>query len=136
MTRRKPDVRIRTWGIYRQWDPVSKQLPKIIEITTRIPAEIDIEFGMVVNIKRAKNRKIEYCIDHPGIADDQGNRRPPFEGTVFVGTNDWDFFLGDTIWEPVDDKLGRWRLTLALDGELIADRSFDLYRADCVENES
>ena len=57
MARRKPDVRIRTWGIYRQWDPVSKQLPKIAEVTARVPAKVDIEFGMVVNIKWAKNRK-------------------------------------------------------------------------------
>ena len=136
MARRKPEVRIRTWGIYGQWDSDSKQLPKIAEITTRVPAEVDIEFGMVVNIKWAKKQTIEYCIDHPGISDDQGNRRPPFEGTVYVGTNDWDFFLGDTIWEPVDDKLGSWQLTLELDGEIIADKTFDLYRANPLENDS
>ncbi len=117
---------MRTWGIYSQWDSGSKQLPKIVQITTRVPAEVDIEFGFVVNVKGAKNQELEYCIDHPGIMDDTGNRRAPFTGTVYVRTNDWDFFLGDTIWNPVDDKLGEWRLTLEMNGTPIADKTFDV----------
>lgn len=95
-------------------------------MTTRVPARVDIEFGFVVNIRRAKNRPIAYCIDHPGILDDEGRRRPPFEGTVYVETNDWDFFLGDTIWEPIADKLGTWQLSLKLDGLVIAEKSFEI----------
>ncbi len=117
---------MRTWGIYSQWDSGSKQLPKIVQVTTRVPAEVDIEFGFVVNVKGAKNQELEYCIDHPGILDDAGNRRDPFRGTVYVKTNDWDFFLGDTIWNPVDDKLGEWRLTLEMNGAAIAEKSFDV----------
>ena len=41
-------------------------------------------------------------------------------------TNDWDFYLGDTIWLPIEDKLGQWRMTLELDGEIIADKTFEL----------
>ncbi|HIF00538.1 MAG TPA: DUF3859 domain-containing protein [Planctomycetes bacterium] len=126
MARRKPEIRMRTWGIYSQWDSGSKQLPKIVQVTTRVPAEVDIEFGFVVNVKGAKNQELEYCIDHPGILDDAGNRRDPFRGTVYVKTNDWDFFLGDTIWNPVDDKLGEWRLTLEMNGAAIAEKSFDV----------
>ena len=127
MGRRKPEFRMRTWGIYSQWDSDSRQLPKIVQVTTRVPAEVDIEFGFVVNVKGAKNQELEYCIDHPGILDDSGNRRGPFTGAVYVKTNDWDFFLGDTIWDPVDDKLGEWRLTLQMDGTPIAEKSFDVY---------
>jgi hypothetical protein len=120
---------MRTWGIYSQWDSSSKQLPKIVQVTTRVPAEVDIEFGFVVNVKGAKNQELEYCIDHPGILDDAGNRRDPFRGTVYVKTNDWDFFLGDTIWNPVDDKLGAWHLTLEMNGTSIAEKYFDVIPA-------
>lgn len=118
---------MRTWGIYSQWDAEAKQLPKIVEVTNRIPARIDIEFGFVVNIKGARSQLIAYCIDHPGILDDDGNCRLPFTGTVYAGSNDWDFFLGDTIWDPIGDKLGEWRLSLELDGVVIADQTFEVY---------
>ena len=126
MAKRKPEIRMRSWGIYTQWDSDSKQLPKIVDITTEIPAVVDIEFGFVVNVKGGKNQQLHYCIDHPGIRDTDGDRRPPFEGTVYIKTNDWDFFLGDTIWEPLDDKLGTWSLSLTLDGQQIAAQTFQV----------
>jgi hypothetical protein len=118
---------MRTWGIYSQWDSDSKQLPKIGQVTTHVPAEVDIEFGFVVNVKGAKNQELDYCIDHPGILDDEGNRRAAFTGTVYVKTNDWDFFLGDTIWNPINDKLGQWHLTLKMGGSPVAEKSFDVF---------
>ena len=121
-----PEVSIKTWGIYSTWDRSSRELPKIIERTTTVEAVIDVEFGMVVNIVGAKNMPLDFCIDHPGIRDDQGKVRRPFDGTVFVKTNDWDFYLGDTIWEPVADKLGDWRMTLEMDGRLVAEKTFEL----------
>lgn len=127
MPKRKPESRIRSFGIYDRWDSGAKELPRITEFTTRVPAEIDIEFGFVVNIKRAKNLELDYCIDHPGILDADGKRRAPFDGTVYVRTNDWDFYLGDTIWAPIADKLGDWRMTLELDGKVIADKTFELF---------
>ena len=127
MAKRKPEIRMRTYGVYTQWDSNSKELPRIAEVTTRVPAEIDIEFGFVVNVKGAKNQELTYCIDHPGILDADGKRRAPFDGTVYIKTNDWDFYLGDTIWEPVKDKLGDWRMTLELGGQLVAEKTFELY---------
>lgn len=127
---KSPQVRIKTWGIYSQWDKESKELPKILELTTRVEAVIDIEFGMVVNVIGAKNMPLDFCIDHPGIRDDKGKVRRPFDGTVFVKTNDWDFYLGDTIWNPIKDKLGAWRMTLEMDGELIAEKTFEVVPAE------
>jgi hypothetical protein len=127
--KRSLEVHIKTWGIYSQWDRDSKELPKILERTTEVEAVIDIEFGMVVNIIGAKNMPLDFCIDHPGIRDDKGKVRRPFDGTVFVKTNDWDFYLGDTIWNPIEDKLGTWRMTLELDGELVAEKSFEVVRS-------
>ena len=125
--RKKPEIRIRSHGIYTQWDSDSKELPKIQEFTTRVPAQIDIEFGFVVNIKGAKNEQLDYCIYHPDILDAEGNVRAPFDGTVYVKTNDWDFYLGDTIWNPIEDKIGDWRMTLEMDGKMIADKTFEVY---------
>lgn len=127
MARRKPETRMRTYGIYTQWDSDSKELPRFVECTTRVRAEIDVEFGFVVSVKGAKNQQLNYCIDHPGVLDAAGNKRPPFDGSVYVKTNDWEFYLGDTIWEPVEDKLGDWRMTLELDGKVIAEKTFQLH---------
>lgn len=127
MPKRKPEVRLRSCGIYTQWEADSKELPRFVEATHRILAEIGVEFGFVVDIRGAKNRQLDYCIDHPGILDAEGKRRPPFDGTVYVKQNDWKFFLGDTIWEPIADKLGKWRLTLELDGEIVADETLELF---------
>ena len=126
MAKRKPEIRIRSYGIYSNWDSQSKTLPKIQQFTTEIPAELGIEFGFVVNIKGAKNWELDYCIDHPGILDTQGLRRAPFDGSVFVKANDWDFYLGDTIWEPVEDKLGPWRMAMELNGVVIGEKVFDV----------
>ena len=126
MAKRKPQFRIRSYGIYQHWDADEKPLPKIAEFTQTVPAEIDIEFGLVVNIKGAKNKELFYCIDHPGILDADGERRDPFDGSVYVKSNDWDFYLGDTIWAPIGDKLGPWRMTIELDDETIADKTFQV----------
>ena len=127
MAKPKVEVKFRTWGIYTQWDRSSKELPKVVEVTTSIPADVDIEFGFVVNIRGAKNEKLSYSIAHPGILDDNGNRRSPFTGSVYVKTNDWNFFLGDTIWEPITDKLGDWHLSLELNGGVVAEKTFEVY---------
>ncbi|EMI40567.1 DUF3859 domain-containing protein [Rhodopirellula sp. SWK7] len=126
MAKRKIEVRLRTHGIYSQWESGTKQLPRLYEVTTEVPAVVDVEFGFVVNIKNAKNQELYFCIDHPGIRDDRGKRRAPFDGTVYVKTNDWDFYLGDTVWEPIDDKLGEWHMWLELDGKVIAEKTFQL----------
>lgn len=129
-SKRKSEVRIRTFGIYTKWDSDSKDLPQLAEITTTVRAVVDVEFGFIVNIRGAKNQRVRYCINHPGILDPDGKTRPPFEGFVFVKTNDWDFYLGDTIWEPIADKLGLWKMSVELDGCVVAEKTFDLYNQE------
>jgi len=130
MAKRKTEIKMRSCGIYTHWDASSKDLPQFAEATTRVPANVGVEFGFIVNIKGCKNQQLEYCIDHPGILDANGKRRPPFDGVVFIKSNDWNFYLGDTIWEPVADKLGEWHLYLDLDGTRVAEETFQLYRDD------
>lgn len=128
MAKRKPEFRLRTYGIYTQWDSAAKELPRVVDVTTRVKAIIDVEFGFVVNVRGGKNLKLDYCIDHPGILDVDGNRRLPFDGSVYVKTNDWNFFLGDTIWAPISDKLGSWHLSLSMNGTVVAEKTFELHR--------
>jgi hypothetical protein len=128
MASRKIEVQMRSYGVYTKWNSTSKDLPRLLDVTTRVPATIDIEFGFIVQIKGGKNRQLDYSIDHPGILDDNGARRAPFVGTVYVKTNDWKFYLGDTIWEPIQDKLGNWHLSLQMDGKVIAEKTFQVYQ--------
>lgn len=126
MAKKKPEVKLKSWGIYTPWESESKELPRLIKVTRDIPCELDVEFGYIVNIKKAKNLKLQYCIDHPGIPDEDGVPMEPFAGEVFIKQNDWDFFIGDTIWKPVENKQGPWRITLAIEGNLVADETFNL----------
>jgi len=130
MAKKKPVIKIRTYGIHSQWDSKSKELPKVKEFTTDIPAEIDIEFGLIINIKNARGNKISFCIDHPGICDAAGNVRAPFTDEVHINNNDWSFYLGDTIWAPIADKCGPWRMTIELNGQTIADKTFNVSSDD------
>lgn len=126
MAKKKPVIKILTYGIHSKWDAKSKALPKVLSFTTDIPAEIDIEFGLIINIKNARSNKITFCIDHPGIRDDSGQQREPFTGEVHVTNNDWSFYLGDTVWAPIEDKCGPWRLTIELNNQIIADKTFNI----------
>lgn len=126
MAKKRPVIKMRSYGIYSTWDSKSKDLPKIKEFTTEIPAEIDIEFGFIINIQSARGKKIQFCIDHPGILDNAGDVRDAFTGEVHITNNDWSFYLGDTIWAPISDKCGPWRMTLELDGKVIADKTFNV----------
>ncbi len=126
MAKNKPVITIRSYGIYSHWDAKSKVLPKIKEFTTDVVAEIDIEFGLIVNIKNTRGKKVFYCIDHPGIYDDAGNKRDPFTGEAHITNNDWSFYLGDTVWAPISDKCGPWRMTIELNDQIIADKTFNV----------
>ena len=130
MAKRSPIIEMTSYGIYSTWDSKSKHLPKIQEFTTHVPADIDVEFGFIVNIKKAKGAVIHYCIDHPGILSKKGDPLAPFEGEEHVDSNDWDFYLGDTIWAPVNDKLGQWQMRIELNGRTIAEKTFHLVARD------
>ncbi len=126
MAKKKIDSELYSYGIYSQWDRSSKALPKLQKITTEIPLELDIEFGYVVKIKGAKGKRIQFRIDHPPFLNEHGHPAPPFTGEYFVKSNDYEFFLGDTIWEPIHDKKGEWILTTWLDGKILFKKSLFL----------
>lgn len=127
MPKIKPEFTIQSYGLYTAWDRSSKQLPKVVKHTLQISAEVGVEFGFILSVKKAKGEVLAYCIDHPPFPDDAGEVMPPFEGTYFVNSNDFRFFLGDTVWEPVDDKKGEWTLTVSYKEEVVARKTFQLY---------
>ena len=126
MAKPKIQYKLISYGIYDGWDRNSKSLPQIKDFRREVPARIGIEFGYVLNIKKAKGKLLSYCIEHPPFLDKHGEVAPPFPGEEYVRTNDWNFYLGDTVWEPVEDKIGRWRLITELEGRVLADETFTL----------
>ena len=123
MARKSPEVEIHSYGLYDGWNRESKELPNLVSITNEIAAELDVEFGYILRIRNARNCKITYRIDHPSFKDSSGKAAPPFDGELYVKTNDYRFFLGDTIWSPVEDKRGAWRLITWLDDKKVADKT-------------
>lgn len=121
---------ITSFGIYDKWDNADKSLPKIKQFTINIPARIDIEFGFIINIKKGKGLKASFCIYHPDIPDKSGNVMPPFTGNIYIRNNDWHFYLGDTIWAPIHNKLGDWRMTIECENKVIADKTFIIDEPD------
>jgi hypothetical protein len=125
--RKKPRIELYSYGIYNAWDRTSRKLPKLNEITTDIPVIPDVEFGYVLKIKGAKGEVLEFKIIHPPFLGEDSNPAPPFSGEVIINSNDWEFFLGDTVWEPYEDKAGEWILITRLQNEEIARKVFRLY---------
>lgn len=126
MGKRRPTFRMYSYGEYAKWDRNSREIPKILEFKTEIDAKIGTEFGYVLQIKNGKGETVDFKIDHPAFTDDQGKIRPPFIGEQFIRTNDFEFYLGDCIWEPLEDKRGKWELTTYYQGEVVAHKIFKL----------
>ncbi len=129
MARRKPQVVELTHGLYEGFDDDCDEMPRLVTGgTTQVPARVGQEFGYTLQIKQARGLLIAFEIDHPGIPDESGVARPPFTGEQYVRTSDYQFYLGDALWEPMDHMLGPWALTTWLDGEQIARRTFIVTR--------
>lgn len=130
MAKSKHEVKIVSYGIYDDWVSTAKELPNIKHFCKEIPARLNIEFGMVVNFKSAKGKSIEWCIDHPQIPGDDGETLAPFQGSMRIKSADWNFFLGDTIWAPPENKIGTWHLWIKLDDQMVAEKKFQVVAED------
>ncbi|SET83819.1 DUF3859 domain-containing protein [Thalassotalea agarivorans] len=128
MAKQKPVFTLKTCGIHSSWDETSKNLPKIKAFTHEVPAKIDIEFGYILNVQKGKGIKLDYCIYHPDIPDDNGRVMAPFDGEVYVRNSDWDFYLGDTIWAPIENKIGPWRIVIKWQDRIVADELFNVIK--------
>jgi hypothetical protein len=126
MKRKKPVFKIISYGEFSKWDQKSKEIPKILDITTEIESEAGTEFGYVLEIKQGKGETIEFRIDHPPFEDESGDMAPPFAGEQLIRTNNYLFYLGDCIWDPPEDKFGEWKLTVFYKGKVAAQKIFSL----------
>lgn len=126
MKKRKPIIKLYSYGEYSKWEKNSKEIPKILDITTKIEAETGTEFGYVLHINQGKGEKLIFQIDHPPFTNEMGEISPPFTGEQFIKTNDFKFYLGDCVWEPVTNKLGKWELTTWHNGQIVAHKIFNL----------
>ncbi len=124
MAKRRPEFRMYSYGEYSKWDRESRDIPQILEFTTEIKAAIGTEFGYVLHIKNGKGETVEFQIDHPPFTDESGKIAAPFTGEQFIRTNDFQFYLGDCIWEPLEDKLGKWELSTYYKGQCVANKVF------------
>jgi hypothetical protein len=115
-------VDIISYGRYTRWDKDSRSLPELVELTTEIIAEVDVEFGMMVEIQHGKGWFLDYIINHPPFKDKNGEVAPSFEGAYQVKANPYRFFLGDTIWEPVEDKRGIWEFIIKINRQEVASK--------------
>ncbi|MPW37168.1 DUF3859 domain-containing protein [Vibrio sp. B1Z05] len=135
MAKRTPIVEITSYGTYSHWDASAKELPKITQFTHTVTAEEGVEFGFIVNIKKAKGSLLNYCIYHPGIINKKGVVLAPFDGEIYVRSNDWDFYLGDTVQllhpeDGLESNLGEWRMELQMQGKTIAEKTFNVVGRD------
>lgn len=126
MAKRKPEIELYSYGIYSEWDSASREIPKLLKITTEIPIKDGIEFGYVLKIRKAKGAKIDLEIHHPPIKDKNGNLMPVFRAQLYINSNDFTYFQGDTVWEPLNEKAGDWLLITFLDGKEVARKKFKL----------
>ncbi len=124
MKRKNPTFKMYSFGEYSKWDRESKAIPKILNFSTEIKAKIGTEFGYVLHIKQGKGETITFKIKHPPFTDEKGVIMPPFTGEQFIRTNDFEFYLGDCIWEPLEDKLGNWELTTYYNEKVVAYKNF------------
>ena len=126
MSKKKPEIRMVSFGRYTPFDKQSDELPRVLEFTTEIPAEVGVEFGYILEIRKARGARLTFRIDHPPFPNETGEVTGPFTGEQYVRTSDYSFFLGDTVWPPAEDKAGDWTLTTWLDGERIGRKTFTL----------
>lgn len=120
------EIDLINYGRYSEWDRDNESLPKFIELTDTVEAALGVEFGMIVEIRKARGRYLQFEIDHPPFKDQDGNIEPPFTGTFRVKHNPFHFFLGDTVWDPIEDKRGYWKLSILLDDKMLLSKTINI----------
>lgn len=127
---------MKSFGLYEAFDRDSDELPRFLKRTVKIPARVGVEFGYILHITGGKGKTIDFVIDHPPFVDAKtGQTAPPFTGEVFINSNDYRFFLGDTIWLPVEDKTGPWTLITNCEDKLLAEKTLTVVPEDEYDDE-
>ncbi len=123
---KKFELKIESYGLYSKWNRNSRKLPEILKFTNDIKAEPETEFGMILHIKKGKGVKLDFVIEHPAFLDKNGKLALEFTGEHMVTSNDYYFFIGDSIWEPVEDKCGFWAIHVFHKKIEVAQKQFNI----------
>ncbi|MBN1598414.1 MAG: DUF3859 domain-containing protein [Bacteroidales bacterium] len=126
MAKKKPVITVESYGKYTRWERGSKVLPKILDFTTIIEAIEGNEFGIIISIEKGKGIKLDFSIKHPPFKDSEGNMEPDYTGEYYVNSNRYRFYIGDSIWMPVEDKLGEWEISVFTEGKKIVSKIFSV----------
>ena len=124
MAKRKLTATEMSYGIYEPWQKGARTVPQIRQFTDQIPGELGIEFGYVLRLIGGRGQVLNYRIEHPAFKDERGKLVGAFTGTQPITDNDYQFFLGDTLWEPVLPKCGYWTLITSHQGNELHRRRF------------
>ena len=114
------------YGLFAKWSNRCSELPKFLKFTKIIPARVEAEFGYTLNIVNGKGRSVDYTVYHPDFRDSSGAVEPTFIGSVPIRKSPFRVYIGDTLWEPISDKVGEWRFVAKIDGEVVEDMSFEI----------
>ena len=128
MPNRKPEITIANYGRYTTWNKKSREMPKLLQYTNTIEAIEGHEFGIIINVDNAKGEVLEFIIKHPPIKNDKGYLLPQFKGKLYVNTIHTQFFVGDGIWLPVNDKIGEWEILIYLKERIIVSKKFRIIK--------
>ena len=126
-SKKKFEISLESYGRYTCWNNKNKALPKIIEFTSEIEAVEGNEFGMILNIRKGKGITLQFIISHPPILDDHGKIIPDFTGEYKVTSNNFHFFIGEGLWTPLEEKAGKWKITVLYNDLLLAKKEFNIY---------
>lgn len=130
MAKRKPQFKIDSYGTYKKWDRDSGDIPKLLKIDKKVIFHPDVEFGLILDIKGGKGVKLDFRVIHPEFNDAEGKPANDFIGEHYINANTWKFFLGDTVWEPYEDKLGLWRFIINAEGKTVVDITLDIIKGE------
>ena len=125
-SKKKFEVVIESYGLYTQWRSSSRELPKIIEFTNVIRAYAGNEFGMILRIRKGKGVKLDYYVRRSALKNGRNIFGNDFTGKHIIRSNDYKFFVGDCIDHPVEDKIGKWIISIYSEGILLAEKSFSI----------
>jgi len=127
-SKKKFEVIIESYGLYTQWRSRSRELPKIIEFTNVIKAYAGNEFGMILRIRKGKGVKLDYYVGRPVLKGSSNIVENDFTGKHIIRSNDYKFFVGDCIDHPVEDKIGKWIISIYSEGILLAEKTFSVVK--------
>ena len=125
-SKKKFEAVIESYGLYTQWRNSIRELPKIIEFTNVIKAYAGNEFGMILRIRKGKGVKLDYCVKGPVLKKGFNIVESDFTGKHIIRSNDYKFFVGDCIDSPVEDKIGKWIISIYSEGILLAEKTFSM----------